>query len=251
MSSLFASLKLTEPELLHDQIGNHVRELILSKALALDEKLPSTRELAKLWQTHVPTVHFALTKLVKEGLLVRYPRKGTFVRGHSRKLARVGTYYASNTWLEDAPSFQRVLHKELNRELARHRIANRVWIDPRPDGEQATPWDVLSRAIRDREIQGLIVPAMGALQFNWLPRLPVPCACFTSTNAPGKVLNDACQFVRLSLTCLKEQGCRSVGWICGICPEEVDQTGRHAHHVKFAECFVHTARELGLTVQDD
>jgi DNA-binding GntR family transcriptional regulator len=73
-----------------------VREEIFNGNLKPGVKLPTTHELAAQWQTHATTVQRAMGPLVKEGLLVRMRRVGTFVREREEKLTCVGVYCTTN-----------------------------------------------------------------------------------------------------------------------------------------------------------
>ena len=77
----------------------------------------ASAELAAKWDTHAATIHAALTPLVKEGLLTRQPKIGTFVSKRRTRLSDVGIYYDSNIWLNQANAFKRAVHVELARLL--------------------------------------------------------------------------------------------------------------------------------------
>ena len=73
----FKVLKLKQGA--QEQITDYLREEIYSGNLKPGVRLPPTQELAAQWETHAATVHKAMEPLVKEGLLARKPRSGTFV----------------------------------------------------------------------------------------------------------------------------------------------------------------------------
>lgn len=197
------------------QITDAVREMVLSRAIQDGSRLPSTQALAEQWKVKVPTVHDALTPLVKEGLLERTPRIGTFVRRREERLARVGIYLSSDhIWRASAFVFGRTLCKELHEQLGRLDIEDSLWVDPRPEAEQATPWAELARAAAERRFQALIVPSVDLAHIPWLDKLPVPVV-FLSTHPPlpNRVDFDDRDWAETALSLLREQGCRSVGVI--------------------------------------
>ena len=79
-----AAFEIDKRQPLYRQIAHHVRRSILNGEFPADTKLPSTQELETLWSVNSNTVQVALSMLVKEGLLDRVPRRGTFVRTGNR-----------------------------------------------------------------------------------------------------------------------------------------------------------------------
>jgi DNA-binding LacI/PurR family transcriptional regulator len=224
-----------------EQIQEQVRDLILSGKLAPGSKLPSTHELARRWNTHAPTVHAALRPLVREGLISRAHRTGTFVRKREEKLTCVGIYYAEDYLTTDTIRVHAAIHAALKEQLNEMGIRTSVWIDPRPLAEQDQPWPELIRAVERREVQALITSTTDWPHLNWHNRLPIPTAHHTSASIPNRVLYDAGQFWDLSLRALAKQGCRSIGLIAKINPD-------HPEHLNK---FVAVAGELNLQLRDE
>lgn len=194
------------------QITDAVRKMVLSGKLAAGSRLPSTQELALQWNAPVPTVHQALTPLVKEGLLERTPQVGTFVRKREERLTRVGIYASGDLWRNPAYAFGRMLCNELHRQLDGNEISEEVWVDPRPLSEQDTAWEELARAAEARQFQALLVPASTLAQMAWQDKLPVPVV-FLAGPAPlrNRVGFDDHDWADKALGLLREQGCRTVG----------------------------------------
>ena len=195
MKELLEQFKVRQPAPVSGQIQDHVRELILSGKLTPGERLPSTEELAQSWDTHVPTVHKALTNLVAEGILERHHGKGTFVRHREEKLTCVGIYHTQENWTKGSSDFNRAVHAALAEQLDQLGIRTRVWIDSRPKTERDTPWDELLRAVKHREIQGLICLQGGWPAVHCLNKLPIPSVFLSSANIPNRVVADPRQFV--------------------------------------------------------
>ncbi|MBI4024639.1 MAG: GntR family transcriptional regulator [Verrucomicrobia bacterium] len=245
-----AEIQIERPKIIRRQISDSVRSLILSGEIKIGTKFPSTQELAATWGTDVKTVHKALTPLVKEGLLTRTPKVGTFVEDRAAQLTCVGVYYTEDIWTNYVSAFQQSVHAALKHLLNHSRIQTRVWVDPRPATEQNQTWDTLARAAQNREIQALMTTATDYSHIHWLQKLPIPFAFLGSANLPNKVTLDLPQLAELSLRHLAEQGCRSVGVIAPNCPSSVDPSGGRHEHAIFLERFVTVAGELNLTIKN-
>ena len=250
IATRFAPLEPTSPKSAREQIRDQVRELIFSGKLAPEASFPSTRELARFWQTHIPTVHHALMPLVQEGLLVRHHGKGTFVRRPSRRLHCVGLYQVADLPGDPSTTFQRSLLTELYRLLAGAGLEADVWVDPRSVREQGRRWEPLVRAARDRVFQGLIVLPTDWRHIEWLQRLAVPTVYHTAANLPNRVDVSRRQLVELSLTRLARQGCRSVGLISPLSTAE-DPQGKPNAYLSFFDDFMAIAGDLQLEVRNE
>lgn len=64
---------------LFKEIKKFIKQQIADKVYLPDEKIPTEMELSKQFKTSRPTVNKALSELVLEGVVVRFPRSGTFV----------------------------------------------------------------------------------------------------------------------------------------------------------------------------
>lgn len=74
-------------EPLYKQIENQIRRALMDGTLSPGEQLPTEMELMEKLGVSIWTVREGLSALVHEGLLVRRPRKGTFVAPMVRKRA--------------------------------------------------------------------------------------------------------------------------------------------------------------------
>lgn len=198
---------------MYRQIGDQVRNLILSGQLAPGTKLPASTVLAEKWNTHPATIHAALSPLVKEGLLVRRPKVGTFVSKRSSRLTQLAIYYDSNIWEHEANAFKRSVHVELVRLLESEGIATQIWFDPRPASARHQMWDQLVAAAERREFQAFIATDIPDELVKWMQHLPVPSAFFSKASIPNKVDLDFDQLAESSVALLRQQGCRSAGVI--------------------------------------
>jgi GntR family histidine utilization transcriptional repressor len=64
---------------LFKKIKEFIKKQIADKVYLPDEKIPTEMQLVKQFNTSRPTVNKALSELVLEGVVVRFPRSGTFV----------------------------------------------------------------------------------------------------------------------------------------------------------------------------
>ena len=233
-----------------NQIGGYLRGLIEAGDLGSGVRLPSTQSMAERWDTPVATVHQALTPLVKEGLLTRVPRRGTFVRDVSARLACVGLYYYHDLLDNQEYAYLRSLDAVFHNMLGAAGVQMRMWVDNRSKKERCSePLPDLLRACREREVQGVI--ATGGGDVGWLQNLPVAVTVESHNNIPGAVTFDELHFLTLALQKVARQGCRSVGFICA---HEMDATYPEVatpHYVHYYNRFFELAAKLNLEVRED
>lgn len=201
------------PKRVYQQIREHVRGLIVRGELPPGAKLPSTKELASKWSVPPATVQMALTHLVKEGLLTRIRKKGTFVLDRNPRLERIGAYYDSSIWSSDAGSFKQMVHMELLKLCGAKGIKLEAFFDERKAAQRTTPQPEITQAIETRTIQALIATDIAANEAAWIDKLPIPSAVFLEAEHTAKVDLDFAQFLELGIKKLKASGCRSVGLI--------------------------------------
>jgi len=241
-------LKIERPKVVYRQIGEQIRRLIMSGELPAGTKLPSSSELAAKWQTQPATIHAALAPLVREGLLTRVPKTGTFVCKRSARLTDVAVYYDANIWRNQASAFERAVHVDLARLLESHRINVHVWFDPRSEKQRGKVWAKLATAVERREIQAIIASEVPDDVVAWIRALPTLTAFFTNAPIPNRVHLDFDQFAEASVAELKKQGCRSAGVISTLEPGKPASaraaTANGDFYQRFAECCVEQGIEL-------
>ncbi|MCC6580354.1 MAG: substrate-binding domain-containing protein [Phycisphaeraceae bacterium] len=230
------------------QIRKHVRRLVESGDLTPGERLPSTHVLARTWSTDLRTVHLALVPLVREGLLMRVPRVGTFVRRREQQLTRVGIYMIGDRMSYLGGSMSNALLKELQKELARQGIHPDVWIDSRPQAMLGTPWPELEQAVRERRIQGLILAEVSQPTLDWVKRLAIPFSMFGAEKESVSVHIDSTSMAEAYVQCVHEIGCRSVGIITGLWAPPVNPTDK-PYGWEFYRAFFHKADRFGIEVR--
>jgi len=208
------SFKVQKGEALHRQITNHFRALISSGKLPPGSKLSRMHDLAAQWNTNYFTVHTALTRLVREGLLERKPRLGTFVRKKIKQLTSVGIYYGDEILIKHERAFYRALHGQLLNLLQKENISAKVFIDSRPRALQEEPMVELLESVHSRSIHGLIVPLVSYPKVDWLDKMPLPTSVFSSGRTDySRICIDFNQIMTMACRTLSEQGCRTVGLV--------------------------------------
>jgi len=238
-----------------EQITNYFRGEIYNGNLKPGVKLSSNLELATRWTTHQNTVQRAMVPLVKEGLLLRIPYVGTFVRQREEKLTCVGVYGDCGAMNSGNSPFAHAMRQALKEELRNAGIEMDLWMDPRPLEQQLhEPWKPLFKAAEQRRFQAFIGAETNTSLVQWQNKLPVPVAFLGApTSVPNNVDMDLRQFVEGSLGELARQGCRSVGLIAPIlaAPNPGHPVGGDVRSFGMLEHFTDVADDLGLTVKND
>lgn len=239
------------PKQVYQQVRDHVRQMIMDGLLPAESKLPSTKELAAKWSVPPATVQTALTHLVKEGLLIRIRKKGTFVLDRNVKLKRIGAYYDSSIWRNESSTFKQAVHLELLQLCEAKGMKLESFFDTRQPAQRTTPLPELISAVEKRQVQALVATDIAANEASWLGRLPIPTAVFVEAHHPFKVDFDFDQFLDLAIRELKAAGCQSVGIISLRGPWKPG-VGTNATRAQpdFSEIFSNLAEKYGLKTQD-
>ncbi|AHF90428.1 GntR family transcriptional regulator [Opitutaceae bacterium TAV5] len=196
------------------QISARVRQMIRDAQLLPGMKLPTNRALAIELGVDPSAVQRALAQLVKEGLLIRTRRVGTFVAEPPKSLKRLAYYYRANP--DPAlPGFARTFLAEVTLVGHARGFAVDVFLDTRkPDVSSVAPLPELQRQARARQIQGVVTSTVSAEETKWFLGLPVPYAMIGKSKLPHTFNWDRGQFVELAVKQLAARGCRKIGVIC-------------------------------------
>lgn len=81
------SVNFRDPRPIYEQVKEGFRQLILSGALAAEDKMPSVRELAGTLAINPNTIQRAYRELEAEGYICSVPGKGSFVLERSSAAA--------------------------------------------------------------------------------------------------------------------------------------------------------------------
>ena len=77
------SLNYRDSRPIYEQIKDGLRKLIVTGALAVDDKLPSVRALATQLSINPNTIQRAYNELESEGYIYSVPGKGSFAAGNT------------------------------------------------------------------------------------------------------------------------------------------------------------------------
>lgn len=81
------SVNFRDSRPIYEQVKEGFRQLILTGALAADEKMPSVRELAATLAINPNTIQRAYRELEAEGYICSFPGRGSFVMERSSPAA--------------------------------------------------------------------------------------------------------------------------------------------------------------------
>ena len=95
-------LSNTSGKPIYEQISNQVKEQIMSGALSAGDALPSMRLLAKELRISVITTKRAYEELEREGFIVSYTGKGSFVTAPNREFLKEQKLKEAERHLEQA-----------------------------------------------------------------------------------------------------------------------------------------------------
>ena len=108
----------------YHKLEKAIKEQIENGRLAVDEKIPSEREIARLNNVSLATVRRALQNLVQSGFLHRIQGKGTFVSNTALRRKKVRYYSLANKFQAEinqpAIKFIELKHIPGNRQINRH-----------------------------------------------------------------------------------------------------------------------------------
>ncbi len=214
------------------QITRFVKALVVDGALDTSAPLPTIHDLAKQWGTNYFTVQSAFSPLVKQGLLTRRRRVGTFARSAAKRLRSVGIFFGSDVLSTQDHPFYHLLLSLLQQRLSDGDIACKVFFDRRSEKEFFNLHPSVGAAIDAGEIQALIV-AVGDMRHNqWLSKLTVPTAFCGSSEGDNRIWFDHAQFAALALRHLATKGHRTVGLITPVNEKKTD------HHAAARNDFI-------------
>ncbi|MEI8195911.1 MAG: substrate-binding domain-containing protein [Phycisphaerae bacterium] len=248
MTATVLQFTMTRQTSARQQIATHVRHMILSGMAPEGFKFPSNQELAAQWQVACSSVHAAMAVLVKEGLIERTPKRGTFVTQRSRNLTHMAIYLADNIWQKPTAAFKRAVVEVFCAKLKERNVVPDIWIDSRPVPEQDLLWPDLAMAAEQRRFQAILHCIGGdEHQLKWIRQLPVPVVAVSSTPLRNCVYFE--QSSHLAVHELARLGCRSVGMI-GPRRKGCKDNADWSKSVGIKE-FANTAAALNLEVRDE
>ena len=196
------------------RIAEGLRNEILTGKLTPGTQLPSTDDLAVIWQSSTFTIHSALVTLVKEGWVERLNGAGTYVAEIKNRFTCAGVYHGVDICSNEIPSFNRSIHGAVIRQLESLSKAVLIFVDSRPLLEQETVLPALAEAVLHRRIQCLIGATVNEHNSVALAELAIPTAFVgTPPTSYHRVNFDRISLFEESVRHLAGQGCRSIGLI--------------------------------------
>ncbi len=162
---------------IHLELAAYLRGKIESGMLESGEKLPSLRELAKLWNTNLFSVKLATDELVYSGLLNKQHGRGMFVAPRAGTVKRIGLYTSCGLGSPTDLAYYSMLRELLCAELRERGIGYLIFDDCRPREQHGAIPEDLQRAILGNEIQAVIGVITRTYDRNWFNRLPIKKTC--------------------------------------------------------------------------
>jgi hypothetical protein len=121
-------------------------------------------------------VQTALACLMREGLIERKRKVGTFVTGAKTKLTCAGLYFNRDLWLDSDLAFYQMLQGELRQKFLARSVSLKVWIDDRTEKDQDKIFPAIKQALDRSDIQALVAPLVNPGDLNWIKEIPVASA---------------------------------------------------------------------------
>ena len=146
---------LTRAEPLYKQMALRLQQMIETGELKPGDLIPSTSDLSKSFKVAHQTAHNALRELSQRGLVVRIPKKGSFV--NNNLTSKTVALLTGNSLLEDPAS---ILYSRMSVEAARYLNGkgwNTKFYIPTIQEELGKVLDGLSHDIRRGQIKFVLI----------------------------------------------------------------------------------------------
>jgi DNA-binding transcriptional regulator YhcF (GntR family) len=241
MSKSLDDISIKDRQTLPQRVYTELRQLIEDGTLKPGDKLPSTQELARRWDASAPTIHKAMRQLVREGMLERQPRAGTFVRRNKHLLRHIVIYDTRNVWADAWNGFQQQIMTHLYEYWSKQGVHMATHIDPRPQSQWETPWPELLRMRDAGQLDGIIMTA-GNRDMHWVKQLGVPCAVLSHGVEQGHIQIDFTSFASQVMADLKQRNIMTAGLIC------TQAKDKYPSHADLRTCLLEKASASGITI---
>ncbi len=191
---------------IRSQIAEYFRAEIREGGLKPGDRLPSARELARMFGTAEANVHHALALLVKEGMLTRRPKAGTVVTDGVEKLT-CAAIYLNWFYIQRGENFTRLLIEMLEERFSERGIRCVVIYDtPSQNGLER-----LKRLAESRQIQGVVVRSLLPEQHLFFARLPVPFSAVSSMRIQNRVSFFSAETIQRIMERIRKDGVERLG----------------------------------------
>ena len=208
---------------IREEITHHFREGIQTGRYLPGAPLPSSQTIAEQFRTTPPNVQRALTLLVEEGLIVREPRIGTFVREKRRQLTGVAIYLPDFAHGGIFP-FRRLYLRMLETELIRRGLHCRIVVD----NAGGNGLQELRRLARSGAVQAVAFVDLCKENIAELIKLPIPAVGLSTNPAERHVEINSGRFRKPLARAFRQAGGRRAAAITPLDPEFIrNQPGNH------------------------
>jgi DNA-binding LacI/PurR family transcriptional regulator len=237
---------------LYQRISLDLRGKITGGALPNGARLQSLQAFAARHRTSVFTIQRALRLLIDEGLVEARRGSGTFVAARESSIHNVGIYFCRDFLHSSGLDFYRILYLLLLEKLSGRKVNSQILVDTRGKSEQGKPPADLLKKISRGEIRSLIVGMANPQEISWMEKLGIPLAINCPEQTPYRVGMDSDQMIGLGLAELKGMGCRSIGAILPVMPNNREDMRKGIPHERqrLFRSFIDRASDLGLEVND-
>jgi DNA-binding transcriptional regulator YhcF (GntR family) len=238
------SLRIHGAEPVHQQIEKFLRRQIQSGKLKATHRLPSTRELSRLWRVDGTAVQKAMASLVAQGLIERKPKAGTFVKETTQNTV-IGIIFGPSL-TDESGNFYRSMFNALRTSIHDREWTCRVYDGLKTADESSNPLTVETRQhlISDMQnygFKGLIDFELGEDGLGDLDeKISLPRARFSSLPLDGDVKPDWIHFFKESLKCLADCGRKRMVYVRLVRPSDADSSAADLDGMAAA------ARDLGV-----
>lgn len=199
----------------HIQLARHIERLIRTGVLKEGQRLPSTSELIKIWGVNIARIQRAMGILVANGLLQRFPKRGTIVT--SRALRPVIGILVGADLLPEVSQFDRVLAAALKNTLTDRKLNPQIYDSMGyPDTEAGQrSIEAIDYNLRHSVYTGFLLTS--GLQTDYLPEFirHYPNVTFGTPRKPTDVHIDHYHFITSSVNWLVARGCRKIAYFYG------------------------------------
>ncbi|MBU1858200.1 MAG: GntR family transcriptional regulator [Verrucomicrobia bacterium] len=208
------TLNIDTPDPIYKQVERFIRNQILNGQLKHGERLPSTNELAKRWHVDQSTIQKAMSRLVKDRLLIRKQRRGTLVNSKTRP-PLVGVLVGADLLDKDA-DFYRQFISEIRLEITKRNWEWRIY-DHLTHAE-ALLFDKCMRKllddIRNYAFQGLIwVGFPSDIVTDTVIKTALPKVMFGATEGTGIVDVDLRGYLHAAIAYLAGQNRKRIVYL--------------------------------------
>jgi len=198
----------------HLQIARQIEQCIRTGTLKEGERLPPTTDLVRLWGVNITRIQRAMDLLTNQGLLQRFPRRGTFVAPQAVRPS-VGILVGVDLLLEQS-QFDRVLATTLKHEIKNLGFTPRIYdamTSPDSDEGRSSRAD-LDYDLRHHRFNGFVATS-GQMREMLVELIGPnqPMAMFGAPNPGVDAHIDFPHFLTTSVRWLAEAGCKRIVYL--------------------------------------